>query len=317
MDRVPPLSIGLTVYNGENYLRNALESLLAQSWGDFELIISDNASTDATEDICRAHAQHDRRIRYSRNDVNVGAAPNFNRTVKLARAPLFKWAAHDDMLEPDYLAKCMEVMEQRPDCVLIHTAIRLIDDLGEPIIPAPGGVVVDRNGNRHHDIDPLHLAESVKPSRRFADALRRMVWCTGLFGIIRRDALLRTHGLGGYYEADRVLLAELALLGRFHQLEEPLFVKRCHKGVSVLMDRENKARMMDMTRPPGQPWIKVRAGYAKALAVGELGGVERAACALIALRTAMRNPLSFRIKRWLADMTGGETETAEQPSTRP
>lgn len=299
MDRVPPLSVGLTVYNGENYLAQALDSVLAQTFADFELIISDNCSTDRTAEICQAYAARDSRIRYSRIGMNVGAGPNFNRVVKLARAPLFKWMAHDDALEPDFLAACMDIMTQDPDCVLVHSAIKLIDDDGHPIIINPRGHIIDGHGNRHHDLEPLHLCEGAEPTRRFGEALRRMNWCTALFGIIRKDALLRTHLLGGYYEADRILLAELALLGHFRQIDRPLFVKRCHAGVSVLMDDNGKAGMMDPNRPPGLPGLQVRRGYARALKVGQLSPRERAACALIALRTALRNPLAYRVKRWL------------------
>lgn len=88
------VSIGLPVYNGEQYLAKALDSLLAQTFTDFEVIISDNASTDRTSEICAAYLERDPRIRYYRNQQNIGAAPNFNRTFELATGMYFKTCSY-------------------------------------------------------------------------------------------------------------------------------------------------------------------------------------------------------------------------------
>lgn len=95
-ERAPKLSIGLPVYNGEKYLPDALDDLLGQDYEDFELIISSNASTDGTDEICREYASKDRRVSHSRNDCNIGATPNWNRVAQLAHGEFFKWAMHDD-----------------------------------------------------------------------------------------------------------------------------------------------------------------------------------------------------------------------------
>jgi glycosyltransferase involved in cell wall biosynthesis len=97
MNEVPRLTVGLPVYNGEKYLAESLEALLGQSYEDFELIISDNASTDGTADICRRYGEQDSRIRYVRQSRNIGCAPNHNFVVKEARGELFKWASDDDL----------------------------------------------------------------------------------------------------------------------------------------------------------------------------------------------------------------------------
>src|SRR3954470_1068595 len=96
-ERRPRVSIGLPVYNGQRFLAPAVSSLLAQTFADFELVICDNASTDDTEAICRRFAERDPRVRYHRNEQNVGAAPNFNRALALSTGQYFKWAAHDDL----------------------------------------------------------------------------------------------------------------------------------------------------------------------------------------------------------------------------
>ena len=116
-DKVPRVSIGLPVYNGENYMAAAIDSLLAQTFTDFELIISDNASTDATEQICRDYAHRDGRIRYYREEVNRGAAWNFTHTFELARGEYFKWHAHDDLCaRPCWSAASRCLMTTPPPC---------------------------------------------------------------------------------------------------------------------------------------------------------------------------------------------------------
>lgn len=99
----PCVSIGMPVYNGEKYVRDALNTLLQQTFADFELIISDNASSDQTESICREYAQRDARIVYFRQKENLGAAANFQFVLDRAQADLFMWAAYDDEWAKNYL----------------------------------------------------------------------------------------------------------------------------------------------------------------------------------------------------------------------
>ena len=115
---LPHVSVGLPVYNGERYLRQAIESIQSQT--DLELIISDNASTDATEGICREYATRDPRVRYYRSDQNRGAAWNHNRVVELARGEYFKRQCHDDYCDTTFLEKCLAVIHSNPDVVLCY-----------------------------------------------------------------------------------------------------------------------------------------------------------------------------------------------------
>ncbi|UBF27329.1 glycosyltransferase [Kovacikia minuta CCNUW1] len=130
-DRLPRVSVGLAVYNGENYIREAIDSILAQTFEDFELIISDNASTDKTQEICLEYAARDQRIRYDRADRNRGAAWNQNRVFELSTGTYYKLAAHDDVIAPDYLAKCVAVLDQNPAVVLCHSWTRSINEKSE------------------------------------------------------------------------------------------------------------------------------------------------------------------------------------------
>ena len=127
----PRVSVGLPVYNGERYLRLAIDSILAQTFEDFELIISDNASTDHTEEICREYAARDPRVIYIRQPRNRGGAWNFNHVVELARGEYLKWAAHDDVLAPTFLKECVAALDRLPGTVLASPRTVKIDESGK------------------------------------------------------------------------------------------------------------------------------------------------------------------------------------------
>lgn len=211
---VPKISIGLPVFNGENFLAGALESILRQTVGDFELIIADNASTDSTEAICRDYAARDPRIRYLRNGTNIGAAANHRLVLSLARAPFFKWQAHDDLLAPDFLARSLAALEAAPDAVLCITGAVRVDGEGQELL---------------RWLSPLHRTDAPDPASRF-EAVVRTFHCywTELFGLMRRNAALRTQAIRPFRGGDIAFIAELALLGPFARIDEHLFIHRDH-----------------------------------------------------------------------------------------
>lgn len=225
----PRVSLGLPVYNGERYLRHALDAMLAQTFRDFELIICDNASTDATESICRDYAARDQRIHYHRNAQNLGAAPNYNRTFALSRGQYFKWVAHDDLCAPEYLSHAVHILDRDPDIVLCHAQTVFIDPDGQELrFDAIHRRFFDRSGRGYREPESLPGLDAVKPATRYEEVLLHMRWCFEVFGLIRAEALRQTSLIGPYYGSDKVLLAELSLMGRFTQLPEPLFFRRCH-----------------------------------------------------------------------------------------
>ena len=225
----PTISIGLAVYNGEKYLAQAIDSILAQTYKDFELILSDNASTDGTAEICRRYAAQDARIRYYRNKTNIGGANNENQTFRLSRGKYFRWAAHDDMLAPTLLEKCVEVMDGDPSIVLCHTAI----------------VEIDENGNTIK-ITSRDNGSSSKPYERFQRIASSRDFCEETYGLIRSDIMSKTRLQLNYTASDRTLLCELSLYGRFHQIDEPLFYKRFHPG-NVYLDWRSRMAWFDST----------------------------------------------------------------------
>lgn len=225
----PLVSIGLPVFNGEAFLEEAIRSVLAQSMGDLELIVSDNASTDRTAEIARDYAASDARVRYARNEQNLGAAANYNRTFALARGRYFKWLAHDDRLLPEYLARTVSVLETQPDVVLCNTVVRYIDAQGRPL-------------GTYRSI--LDRAQDPRPSRRFAALILRSHSCVDFFGLIRTRALEGSLLHAPFHGADRALLAQLALRGRMVQLAEPLVEMREHPNRYTRIWASTRARQI-------------------------------------------------------------------------
>ncbi|MGA3059112.1 MAG: glycosyltransferase family 2 protein [Candidatus Bathyarchaeia archaeon] len=210
----PRVSIGLPVFDGEKYLKEALDSILAQTYSDFELVVSDNASTDSTEQICREYAAKDGRIRYYRNEKNIGAPKNFNRVFELSSGEYFKWAAYDDVHAPTYLQKCISVLDQDPSVVLCHSLTGRINE---------HGILVDI-----YNQGMLRRIGSEKPHERFGDLIGLLHACCPIFGVVRATFFRNTPLHGEYIGADRNLLAEIGLIGRIHEVPECLFFQRDH-----------------------------------------------------------------------------------------
>ncbi len=224
------VSIGLPVYNGERYLAKALDSLLVQTFTDFEVIISDNASTDRTAEICAAYLECDPRIRYYRNEQNIGAAPNFNRTFELATGMYFKWAAADDMLAPTFLEKCVAVLDTDSSVVVAYPWTQYIDAHGNNLAGSP------HNGK--------HRADSTRVAARFHDLINYDHYCHQVFGVIRVSVLRNTGLIRSYSEGDRLLLAELGLMGRFCEIPEYLFLNRSHPDQSSVSLGQKSNRLI-------------------------------------------------------------------------
>jgi len=274
---VPRVSIGLPVYNGDAFLAAAIDTLLAQTHRDFELIISDNASTDRTESICRERAERDPRIRYYRSETNRGAMWNFNRVVELARGEYFKWAAHDDMHEATYIERCVAALDAHGDVVLACT--RLVD--------------IDDDGNRK-EVDVPHLRwDSRRPNVRFRALANPHHRCESVFGVIRTAVLRRTELISDYAGCDRVLLAQIALAGKFYEVPETLFLHREHKR------RSTKAYKSEQTRSawfnparagrPDIPHVKMLRGYARVTAHARVSLLDKVICWAMLVPWSIRN----------------------------
>jgi glycosyltransferase involved in cell wall biosynthesis len=219
------VSIGLPVYNGERYVHDAIEAVLSQTFSNLELVISDNASTDATREICEDAARNDPRVRYSRNPENLGAALNFNRCFALAYpSEYFKWITYDDLITNDFLERCIEALDRDADVALAFPAL----------------VHADAEGNvtSHQLRADLSLVED-EPGRRAQRLIDYglespdIYWT--LYGLMRRSAIERTELHGTYIASDQVLLFELALAGKFVQVPEALLIHRAHPNAWTMM----------------------------------------------------------------------------------
>ena len=269
----PIVSVGMPVYNGAAYLRRALDSLLAQTYENFELIISDNASQDETESICRAYAARDPRIRYLRQDHNRGAAFNYNVVVREARGTYFKWAAHDDEIAPTFLSRCLEGFHHAPrTTVLVYPRTAYIDADSE---------VLSRFDDNMNLVQP-------HPAQRVLHLLRVLGRANPVFGLFRARALNRTRLIGSYLASDWVLLTELALQGEFRSLPEFLFFRRMHPEMSTAAHADHRSRSAWFDPQLARArWLMPRTRFvvsmARALWRIRMPRIERARCYLSVL----------------------------------
>jgi glycosyltransferase involved in cell wall biosynthesis len=258
----PKVSVGLPVYNGADRVGAAIESVLSQTLNDIELVISDNASTDETQEICEKYADSDPRIRYHRNDTNLGAAANFNRVFELSRAPYFKWLGHDDVLMPTALEKALSVIEQRPDVSIVHWLERMTDEEGNTL--------------REYRPDQGFVVDGDTPGSRFRQML---LWRSNgfggdpFFGLMRRGALSATRLQGKGANPNYLLLQELSLTGKFLTIPETLAV-RVYNDVRVTAPR--MIRWLDPQGTIGFPHFRRAKEYFRVgLTFGDMRPVDR------------------------------------------
>lgn len=295
MNAVPRLSVGLPVYNGEKYLAESLDALLGQSYGDFELVISDNASTDGTEEICREYLAKDSRISYYRQPVNIGATPNHNWTFEHSGGELFKWASYDDLYGRDLLLRCIEALDDDPALVLAHAHQAIIDGNGDIVLKVDYPLATD---------DP-----------RAPERFKSLLFGVGgddFYGVMRSDILRRTPLNGSYHHSDRTIMAELCLYGRFHQVPELLFFRRDHP------DRAERAKPTIRSRSANmEPRRASRLKHPTARLLAEyvggfVGGIRRAP-----LSSSDRRKCYGHLAHWLTDraMPGSSSRRIEDSAS--
>jgi glycosyltransferase involved in cell wall biosynthesis len=218
-ERIPRLTIGVPVYNGEKYLRATLDSLLAQTYTDFQLFITDNASTDSTPQICQEYAAKDSRVIYVPNEKNLGPAGNFNVSVDRANTELFKWCAADDMCGPDFVKRCIEALDADPTAVSAYPRTKIVDGDGAFV--------------RDYDYE-LNLSLP-KPHQRLKELVfvsHRQHGAHELWGVMRLAKLREAGKKRCHVRADSVLLVRLCLLGKLVRVEDFQFFNRDHQARS-------------------------------------------------------------------------------------
>lgn len=299
----PRVSIALPVYNGERTVLEALESLAAQSYRAFEVLIFDNASTDRTGEICQAFAQTHANVVYRRNDRNLGAAANYNLALQTARGELFKWMACDDVLHPDFLATCVDWLDHGGDrVVLVFPKRSFVDSEGAPLAPCtfePTKIVEHRG----RIVRALSYAEMVRwphgrgPLHNIAPAV--------VFGLFRRDAALRTRGIGGFIGGDLVFNAEMALLGQIWQVPEVLWWNRLHAKDSWRwrLTRREQAEWYNPSSRRGSRFRNLVLLSEYLRSIGQLApGPAVAASAIVSVFGLASDQLRRSFARWLASL---------------
>jgi glycosyltransferase involved in cell wall biosynthesis len=207
----PLVSIGLPIYNEEDHLSQALDSLLGQDYENIEVIISDNASIDSTPQICKDYAARDARVRYHRNETNIGGINNFNRVFELAQGEFFMWAAGHDVRHPAQVSSCLEVLLEDTAVVLCYSQAVWVNDEGQPFEPV------------HEYLDTRGLADKIT---RLNFVLWGLQGGFPIYGVFRTDALKQTSVYTNVISPDTSLLIELAMLGKFAYIPEPVFKLR-------------------------------------------------------------------------------------------
>lgn len=215
------VTLSLPVFNGSNYIAGAIESILGQTFGDFRLVVTDNASEDDTADIVSSYAAQDDRVMLIRNRENVGAAANYNLGFTHGSGKYFKWCAHDDHLSPNYLEACLALLDASPDTAVAYGLTSQITPRNE-IVPVPA--------------EETPSIDSDDPALRFKQVIALAKTCFPIFGVFRRDLLARSTLHRPYYGSDRALLAEMAILGKFRRVEEAIFYNREHEERSINID---------------------------------------------------------------------------------
>ena len=301
------MTVGLAVYNGENFLADALRSLVEQEYRDMEILIGDNASTDDTLAICERFAALDDRIRIVHSDVNRGLSWNHNRLLPEARGEYFKWAAHDDRYLPTFVSSCVDVLDRHPDVVLCYTNTIDIDGDDEFMKAWPA----------------TNRASSNRPLDRFRDVLMNERQCFPIYGVMRTEILRSTVLMGNYAGSDHPLLAELALRGRFVEIPAALFEHREHAERSITAYPNPRDRVV-LYRPTEAgkvtfPRWSMAFGYVKVIARSSLtlGSKARALISLgpwakmwwrplvLGIPGGMRYALRHRRDAGRADRPGG------------
>lgn len=303
MSKLPRVSIGLPVYNGEKYISESMDALLGQTFEDFELIISDNASTDSTGDICREYATRDSRVRYIRQPRNIGLSPNHNFVVDEARGEYFKWAAADDLYARDLLLSCVSALDEHPEVVLAHSWTAAVDNGGNvtqaysyplktdsPSAPerlrsflfgSSGMFEVPGSGN--HDLVRIDHNGILRACDEY--------------GVMRTSVLRKIKPFDSYHHPDRIIVAELLLHGPFHLTPDWMYFRRDHEGRAYKSSLQARCAIQDPKRANRlkNPTIRLVGEYL----LGYVGAISRAP-----LSPGVKRECFRQLALWVADRGG-------------
>jgi glycosyltransferase involved in cell wall biosynthesis len=263
----PLVTIGMPTYNGARYLAASIDALLAQDYPNFQLVISDNCSTDGTEAIARAYVQRSGLVRYVRQDTNLGASANFNHALSLAQGKYFMWAADHDLWEPALISRCVAALEAFPEAVLAYPQSLLIDE---------NGAVLDEMDDQIDLGQPTALA-------RYKRLIWRLATCNMIYGVARREALVSTGGFADAFSPDHLVLAKLVLQGPILRVGSHLYMRRQNRPPET-PDEDRERRLADLnpskagdriSLPPDRLYRDLRDRHFRALEESRLSSREK------------------------------------------
>jgi glycosyltransferase involved in cell wall biosynthesis len=216
---IPRVTFGVPVYNGAKHIRSALDSLLAQTYTDFEIVISDNASADDTPKICLEYVERDKRVSFQRNARNLGMIRNFRQVFELSRGSHFAWASDHDLWHPRWLETMMKVLDENPDVILAYSRSVGMDDGGNELFKEPR--TFDTSG--------------MSKNQRVRAACTQMVGAGNIaYGLMRSNAFAKTSVYPSWLMPDRLLFMEMSLHGQYKQVDEYLWKRRYPDGIPNL-----------------------------------------------------------------------------------
>ncbi|MEO1201634.1 MAG: glycosyltransferase [Pseudomonadota bacterium] len=244
---MPEVSVGIPTYNSEDSIGKTIDSVLAQTYPNISLHISDNASTDTTRQVCLDYVRNHRRLGYYRLPENIGVFRNYNEVFRKSNSPYFKWLSSNDWIDPEFLSACVRVLESNPDVVLVYPSVRLVDDDGV-------GDVYDGDFSLEMD----------DPAERFIYLLQNIQLCNVFNGVYRTRAMQETRLNGAYRGSDGILMAELSLRGKFVLLPDALWSRRMTESTSTkLRTTEEKKQFFEGT--PQNYDRRIQLKYTRAL----------------------------------------------------
>ena len=259
--RDPLISIGLPIRNGAHVMRRGIESILSQDYQNLELVLCDNASTDSTDEICREYAARDHRVRHYRNRSDIGQVPNFCKVFELSRGRYFKWMGADDWYASTYLRRCLDLLEQDDELVMVNCYDKQFD------------VKYNERYTCTHNV----RVDSPYAALRFHRAVwhyKLHRWIKGhdldpAYGVFRRDALEKTRLFRSILSTNIVLAAEASLLGKFRTIPEVLSFRRHPVRRRDIPEKKEKQELRARydpklpSRRSGKEWDQVE--FCKAL----------------------------------------------------
>jgi glycosyltransferase involved in cell wall biosynthesis len=212
-DSRPLVSIGMPVFNGERYLCESLDSLLGQTYENLEVVISDNASTDSTEAICREYMAKDARVRYHRNPANIGLTRNFRRVLGLSRGEYFTWASVDDVRPATIVEQFVDVFARNNEAVMVHGHVLLrMRDRSESI-----------EFRNDADLTSPRVAERV---RNFTDKIEHN---SMVYGLYRREAIAGVR-FDDHFGQEYVFCLQVCLRGPIEHIPAPMITYRARRS---------------------------------------------------------------------------------------